>query len=67
MARYKDGDVVKRNGNYFRVKKGNDGHYYVSLLLGTATITSWHRTSVRKLNEFYVRIDNYTGKEKKWL
>ena len=69
MKRYKvkDGDVVKRNGNYFKVKRNKDGHYFLSLLLGNATITSWHRTSVKKMNEYYVKVDNYTGKEKKWL
>lgn len=67
MFKVKDGDVVKRNGNYFKVKKAKDGHIYVSLLLGHATITSWHRTSLEKLNTFYEKVDNYTGKEKEWL
>ena len=67
MFKVKDGDVVKRNGNYFKVKKAKDGHIYVSLLLGHATITSWHRTSLEKLNMFYEKVDNYTGKEKKFL
>lgn len=60
----KDGDVVKRNGNYFKVKKNKDGHYFLSLLLGHATITAWHRTSLKKMEECYVKVNNYTGKEK---
>lgn len=63
MYRVKDGDVVSRNGNYFKIKKNKDGHIYTSLLLGNATITAWHRISLRKLNEFYEKVDNYTGKE----
>lgn len=67
MFKVKDGDVVKRNGNYFRIKKNKDGHYFTALLLGNAVITSWHRTSLEKLNLFYEKVENYTGKEKEWL
>lgn len=67
MFKVKDGDVVKRNGNYFKIKKAKDGHLYTALLLGNATITSWHRTNLEKLNLFYEKVDNYTGKEKKFL
>ena len=67
MFKVKDGDVVKRNGNYFKIKKNKDGHVFTSLLLGNACITSWHRTSVAKLNEHYEKVENYTGKEKKFL
>lgn len=63
MFKVKTGDVVKRNGNYFRIKRSKDGHIYTSLLLGNATITSWHRISLKKLNELYEKVDNYTGKE----
>ena len=62
MFKAKDGDVVKRNGNFFKVKKTNCGHYYVSLLLGNAPINAWHRISLKKLNEFYEKVDNYEGK-----
>ena len=67
MFKVNDGDVVKRNGNYFKIKKTKCGHIYTSLLLGNATITAWHRTSTKKLNEHYEKVDNYTGKEKKFL
>lgn len=67
MFKVKDGDVVKRNGNYFKIKKNKDGHVFTSLLLGHATITAWHRTSVKKLNEHYEKVENYTGKEKQVL
>ena len=67
MNKYKTGDVVKRNGNYFKVKKNKDGHLFTSLLLENATITAWHRTSQKKLNELYEKVENYTGKEKQIL
>ena len=63
MFKVNDGDVMKRNGNYFKVKKTKDNHVYTSLLLGQATITAWHRTSVKKLNEHYEKVENYTGNE----
>lgn len=67
MYKVKDGDVVKRNGNYFKIKKAKDGHIFTGLLLGNAVITAWHRTSLNKLNKFYEKVENYTGKEKKLL
>ena len=62
MSTIKDGTVLKRNGNYFKVKKSKDGHYFTSLLLGNATITSWHRTSKRDILKHYEIIENYEGK-----
>lgn len=67
MFKVKDGDVVKRNGNYFKVKKTKDGHTYLSLLLGQATITSYRRMSLAKINQYYEKVENYKGDEKKWL
>lgn len=57
----KDGTVVTRNGNFFIVKKGKDGHYYTALLLGNARVTAWHRTSLKKINEWFKVVENYDG------
>lgn len=57
----KDGTVVKRNGNFFKVKKNKDGHFFISLLLGNATVTAWHRTSKRNILENYTVVENYDG------
>lgn len=59
----KDGQVVKRNGNFFIVKRDKHNHYYVALLLGNARIASWHRTTLKHLNTFYEVVENYDGKE----
>ena len=65
----KDGTVVTRNGNYFKVKKGSDGHYFTALLLGNATVTAWHRTSKKKILENYTVVENYDGDKEqfKWI
>lgn len=57
-----NGTVVKRNGNFFIVKKDNHNHYYTALLLGNAKISAWHRTTKKKLEEHYEVVENYTGK-----
>lgn len=57
-----NGDVFKRNGNFFIVKRTTDGHFYTSLLLGNARVTAWHRTSKKKLLTMYEKVDNYEGK-----
>lgn len=55
-------NVVKRNGNYFAVKKDKHNHYYIATLLGNARITAWHRTTKTKIETLYERVENYTGK-----
>lgn len=65
MWKVKSGDVVKRNGNYFKVKIDKSNHYYLALLLGQATITTYKRMSLAKINQYYEKVDNYTGNEKK--
>lgn len=55
----KSGDVVKRNGNFFIVKKDNHNHYYLALLLGGARITAWHRTPLNKIKAHYRKVENY--------
>lgn len=62
----KNGTVVKRNGNYFKVKKSKDGHYFISLLLGNATVTAWHRVSKKKLLDHYAVVDDYDGDKQKF-
>lgn len=57
-----DGDVVKRNGNYFVVKHDKRGNYYTALLLGNARVTAWHRTTLKHIKEHYTKVDNYEGK-----
>lgn len=57
----KHNDVVKRNENFFKVKKSKDGHYYLSLLLGNATVTAWHRTPLYKIKALYEVVENYDG------
>ena len=52
----KDGDVVKRNGNYFKIKKDNHNHYYTALILGNARVSAWHRTTVKSLSENYEHV-----------
>lgn len=54
-----NGDIVKRNGNYFKVKRTADGHYYTALIWGSARVTAWHRTTLQKLLNEYERIENY--------
>lgn len=63
-----NGDILKRNGNYFIVKHDKNGHYYVALLFGDARITSWHRTPLKKLKSQYEQVENYAGESivKKW-
>ena len=57
----KDGTVVTRNGNFFKVKRNKDGHYFTALLLGNATVTSWHRISKKKIEQYYKVVENYDG------
>lgn len=63
----KDGTVVTRNGNYFKVKKAKDGHYYTALLLGNATVTAWHRMSKKKILENFRIVEDYDGDKVNWL
>lgn len=58
--------IVKRNGNYFTVKKDNDSHYYIALLIGKARITAWKRISKKKLNMYYKIIENYENEVLKY-
>ncbi len=62
----KDGTVVTRNGNFFKVKKNKYGHYFTALLLGNATVTSWHRTSKKKILENFTVVENYDGDKQKF-
>ena len=62
----KDGTVVTRNGNFFKVKKNKDGHYFTALLLGNATVTSWHRISKKKILENFKVVENYDGDKQKF-
>ena len=54
-----NGDIVKRNGNYFKVKHTADGHYYTALIWGSARVTAWHRTTLQKLLNEYERVNEY--------
>lgn len=58
--------VVKRVGNYFKVRKTPCRHYYISLLLGNATVTAWHRISKKKLEKEYEIVENYNGDNEKF-
>lgn len=53
----KNGDVVKRNGNYFIVKHDKHGRYFTALLLGNARVTAWHRVTLKHLKENFVKVD----------
>ena len=62
----KDGTVVTRNGNFFKVKKGKDGHYYTALLLGNAVVTAWHRSSKKHILANFTVVENYDGDNQKF-
>lgn len=62
----KDGTVVTRNGNFFKVKRNKDGHYFTALLLGNATVTAWHRTSKRHILANFTVVENYDGNKQKF-
>lgn len=62
----KNGDIVKRNGNYFIVKRDKHNHYYTALLLGNARITAWHRTTLLKLKTLYEKVNKEEYKERKF-
>lgn len=61
-----DGEVVKRNGNFFLVKKGGDGHYYTAMILGSARVQAWHRTTIRDIKENFEHVPDYDGSKEKF-
>ena len=62
----KNNTVVKRNGNFFIVKKSKSNHYYIALLLGNARVQAWHRITLKKLTEYYEVVENYSNKLDMW-
>lgn len=66
LIKFKTGDVVKRNGNFFKIKRTKDGHLYTALLLGNATVTAWHRTTQKHLLKYYTVVENYDGDKAKF-
>lgn len=61
--KFKSGDIFTRNNNYFILKHDKQGRYYLGLLLGHTRISSWHRVNLSKLNQDYIKVENYKPRE----
>lgn len=49
----KHNDIVTRNGNLFHVKKQNDGHWTLALLMMGVAVTPYRRMAKNKIESLY--------------